>query len=40
MIPLVKHFEYFQPISNELYKSYEQYDQTTLKTLFKIEKMD
>jgi hypothetical protein len=38
MIPLVKHAEYFQPISNELYKSYEQYDQTTLKTLFKIEK--
>ena len=30
--------EYFGPISKELYKSYEQHDQTTLETLYEIER--
>ena len=38
VIPLVKHAEYFQPISKQLYKSYEQHDQTILETLFEIER--
>ena len=38
VIPLVKHSEYFGPISKQLYKSYEQHDQTILENLYKIEK--
>ena len=34
----MKHAEYFGPISKELYKSYEQHDQTTLETLYEIER--
>ena len=38
LIPLVKHAEYFGPISKELYKSYEQHDQTILENLYQIER--
>ena len=38
VIPLVKHAEYFEPISKELYKSYEQHDQTILENLYEIER--
>ena len=38
VIPLVKHAEYFGPISKELYKSYEQHDQTILENLYQIER--
>jgi len=38
VIPLVKHAEYFEPISRELYKSYEQHDQTILENLYTIER--
>tara|TARA_Y100001937_G_scaffold123689_1_gene186970 strand:- start:1777 stop:3030 length:1254 start_codon:yes stop_codon:yes gene_type:complete len=38
VIPLVKHAEYFKPISKELYKSYERYDQTILENLYQIER--
>ena len=38
VVPLVKHAEYFEPISKELYKSYEYQDQTILKNLHQIEK--
>ena len=38
LIPLVKHAEYLGPISKELYKSYEQHDQTILENLYQIER--
>ena len=38
VVPLVKHAEYFQPISKQLYKSYEQHDQTILENLYQIER--
>ena len=38
VVPLVKHAEYFEPISKELYKSYEYQDQTILKNLHQIER--
>ena len=38
VVPLVKHAEYFEPISRELYKSYEQHDQTILENLYQIER--
>ena len=38
VVPLVKHAEYFKPISKHLYKEYQQHDQTILETLFEIER--
>ena len=38
LIPLVKHAEYFGPISKELYERYEQHDQTILENLYTIER--
>jgi len=38
LIPLVKHIEYFKPISENLFKSYKEQDQTILTTLHDIEK--
>ncbi len=38
VVPLVKHAEYFEPISKQLYKEYQQHDQTILETLFDIER--
>ena len=38
LIPLVKHLEYFEPISKQLYQQYEQHDQTLLENLYQIER--
>ncbi len=38
VVPLVKHAEYFQPISKQLYERYEQHDQTILENLYQIER--
>ena len=38
LVPLVKHAEYFEPISKQLYESYEQHDQTILENLYQIER--
>ena len=38
VVPLVKHAEYFQPISKQLYKEYQQHDQTILENLYEIER--
>jgi len=38
LIPLVKHIEYFKPISENLFKSYKEQDQTILTTLHDIER--
>ena len=38
VVPLVKHAEYFQPISKQLYERYEQHDQTILENLYTIER--
>ena len=37
-IPLVKHLEYFKPIAENLFHHYEKQDQTTLSTLYEIER--
>ncbi len=38
VVPLVKHAEYFQPISKELYKSFKYQNQTILENLYQIER--
>ena len=38
IVPLVKHAEYFEPISKQLYERYEQHDQTILENLYQIER--
>ena len=38
LVPLVRHAEYLEPISKQLYESYEQHDQTLLENLYKIER--
>ncbi len=38
LIPLVKHSQYFKPIAEKLFQSYEQHDQTLLTNLYQIER--
>jgi len=38
LIPLVKHIQYFKPIAEKLFQSYEQHDQTLLTNLYQIER--
>jgi hypothetical protein len=38
LIPLVKHLQYFKPIAEDLFKFYEEHDQTLLMNLYQIER--
>ena len=38
LIPLVKHLQYFKPIAEDLFKFYEEHDQTLLTNLYQIER--